>query len=397
MSLRFPQGFRGAGLHAGVKRNPQKEDLSLVVSDRPAVGVGVYTQNLVCAAPVALDRGRTPSTSIRAVIINSGVANACTGERGERDAREMTRLAAKACGIQEAETLVMSTGVIGTHLPLDKIGAGIEKIVGQLNDDEASLVKAARGMMTTDTVHKLRGREVNVDGVPIRVTGMAKGAAMIGPNMATMLCLIMTDANVEMADAQAALVEAVDESFNCISVDGHTSTNDTVLLLANGAAGGSVLKGRPLDAFRATLLEVCEDLAQSIPSDGEGATHLITVEVHGTTNRDDAVQIAKTIADSPLVKTAIAGADPNWGRVISAAGYAGVPFDPTQISLLINGLLVYERGVPVEFDEEAVSASIRDNRDTHLVLLLDEGTAAARFWTTDLTAEYVRLNADYHT
>ncbi|MEX2167977.1 MAG: bifunctional glutamate N-acetyltransferase/amino-acid acetyltransferase ArgJ [Pirellulales bacterium] len=397
MSLRFPQGFRGAGLHSGVKRNPQKEDLSLVVSDRPAVGVGVYTRNLVYAAPVALDRSRTPSTSIRAVVINSGVANACTGERGDRDAWEMAHLAAAACSLRDEETLVMSTGVIGSHLPLDKIGPGIQQIVTKLGDDAASLERAARGMMTTDTVPKLRGREVQIDGFPIRMTGMAKGAAMIGPNMATMLCLIMTDANVGMADAQAALTDAVDESFNCISVDGHTSTNDTVLLLANGAAGGPALTGKPLDAFRATLFEVCEDLAQSIPADGEGATHLITVEVHGTRTRDDAVQIAKTIADSPLVKTAIAGADPNWGRVVSAAGYAGVPFDPTQISLHINGLLVYERGAPVTFDEEAVSKSIRENRDTHLVLLLDEGTSAARFWTTDLTAEYVRLNADYHT
>lgn len=397
MSLCFPQGFRGAGLHTGVKRNSQKEDLTLVVSDRPAVGVGVYTRNLVCAAPVALDRSRTPSRSIRAVVINSGVANACTGERGDREAREMSHLAAAACGVRDEETLVMSTGVIGSHLPLDKIGAGIQQIVKQLGDDEASLVRAARGMMTTDTVHKVRGREVTMDGRSIRMTGMAKGAAMIGPNMATMLCLIMTDANVDMADAQAALSDAVDESFNCISVDGHTSTNDTVLLLANGAAGGKVLTGKPLDAFRATLFEVCEDLAQSIPADGEGATHLITVEVHGTRTREEAVQIAKTIADSPLVKTAIAGADPNWGRVVSAAGYAGVPFDPKQISLHINGLLVCERGAPVSFDEQAVSKSIRDNRDTHLVLLLDEGTAAARFWTTDLTAEYVRLNADYHT
>jgi glutamate N-acetyltransferase/amino-acid N-acetyltransferase len=330
-------------------------------------------------------------------VINSGVANACTGERGDRDAREMAHLAALATGVGDEETLVMSTGVIGSHLPLDKIAAGITQIVEHLGDDESALVKAARGMMTTDTVHKLRGREVTIDGTAVRMTGMAKGAAMIGPNMATMLCLIMTDANVEISDAQTALADAVDESFNCISVDGHTSTNDTVLLLANGAAGGPVLAGRPLDAFRATLFEVCEDLAQSIPADGEGATHLITVEVHGTRTRDEAVQIAKTIADSPLVKTAIAGADPNWGRVVSAAGYAGVPFDPKQISLHINGLLVYERGAPAPFDEEAVSKSIRDNRDTHLVLLLDEGTAAARFWTTDLTAEYVRLNADYHT
>jgi glutamate N-acetyltransferase/amino-acid N-acetyltransferase len=207
----------------------------------------------------------------------------------------------------------------------------------------------------------------------------------------------MTDAPVTPIEAQAALSDAVVESFNCISVDGHTSTNDTVLLLANGAAGGGPLAGRELTAFRATLLEVCEDLAIAIPADGEGATHLITVEVHGCATREDAIRIAKTIADSPLVKTAIAGADPNWGRIVSAAGYAGVPFNPEEVDLLINGMLVYEKGTPVAFDETAVSDSIAGSRDTLLLLILGEGTATARFWTTDLTAEYVRLNADYRT
>ena len=229
------------------------------------------------------------------------------------------------------------------------------------------------------------------------MVGIAKGAAMIGPNMATMLALIMTDANLSAKDAQTALVDAVEDSFNCISVDGHMSTNDTVLLLANGAAGGPVLAGKTLACFRATLDEVCEDLAQSIPADGEGATHLITVEVHGCKTAQDARQIGKTIADSPLVKTAIAGADPNWGRIVSAAGYAGVHFDPAKVTLHLNGLLLYERGAPVDFDGQAVSESIAADRDTSIVLLLEEGTAAARFWTTDLTAEYVRLNADYHT
>jgi glutamate N-acetyltransferase/amino-acid N-acetyltransferase len=251
--------------------------------------------------------------------------------------------------------------------------------------------------MTTDTVPKIRGREVTIGGITTRVTGIAKGAAMIGPNMSTMLSVVMTDAAMRVPDAQAALVDAVDESFHCISVDGHMSTNDTVILLANGSTGGPVLQGKALDDFRTTLFEVCEDLAQAIPADGEGATHLVTVEVHGCRSRQDALKISKTIADSPLVKTAIAGADPNWGRIVSAAGYAGVPFDPSKVTLHLNGLLLYERGAPVDFDADAAAKSIADDRDTSIVLLLEEGRASARFWTTDLTAEYVRLNADYHT
>jgi glutamate N-acetyltransferase/amino-acid N-acetyltransferase len=214
-----------------------------------------------------------------------------------------------------------------------------------------------------------------------------------------MLALVMTDACLRKQDAQTALVDAMEESFHCISVDGHMSTNDTVILLANGAANAdaSPLAGKALEDFRTTLFEVCEDLAQSIPADGEGASHLVTVEVHGCRTRQDALKIGKTIADSPLVKTAIAGADPNWGRVVSAAGYAGVQFNPAKVTLYLNGLLLYERGAPVDFDAEAVSKSIAADRDTSVVLILEEGKSAARFWTTDLTAEYVRLNADYHT
>lgn len=397
MDKQFPKGFQGAALHCGVKSNAQAEDLSLVVSDRPAVGVGVYTRNLVCAAPVTLDRQRTPSDNIRGVVVNSGNANACTGEAGMRNAERMTELLAESCGFDAAQALVMSTGIIGEALPMDAIERGVRQASGQLAATPDALESVARGMMTTDTVTKICSRSFELDGVPVTVTGVAKGAAMIGPSMATMLALVMTDACVSQEDAQAALTDAVDESFNCISVDGHTSTNDTVLLLANGAAGGSRLWGKSLSVFRATVLEVCEDLAQAIPADGEGATHLITVEVHGCRSRKEAVRIAKSIADSPLVKTAIHGADPNWGRIVSAAGYAGVAFDPGEVALLINGLLVYEHGAPVPFDAKEVSASIRDNRDTGLVLILSEGAESARFWTTDLTAEYVRLNAEYHT
>ncbi len=397
MTPHLPQGYQAAGVYSGVKSNPNKLDMTLVYSERPAVGVGVYTRNQVCAAPVTLDRQRTPSESIHVVAINSGSANACTGEQGDRDAEQMADWAADACDVDRKESLVMSTGIIGEMLPMEKIEAGIRAAAKQLATSDDALEAAARGIMTTDTVPKIRGREVSIAGTTTRITGFAKGAAMIGPNMATMLALVMTDAAISPNDAQAALVDAVDESFHCISVDGHMSTNDSVILLANGAAKGPVLEGKALAAFQATLIEVCEDLAQAIPADGEGASHLITVEVHGCLNREDAMKISKTIADSPLVKTAVAGADPNWGRIVSAAGYAGVQFDPSKVTLHLNGMLLYEQGAPVDFDARAVSQTIAAERDTHIVLLLEEGTAAARFWTTDLTTEYVRLNAEYHT
>jgi glutamate N-acetyltransferase / amino-acid N-acetyltransferase len=397
MSVQLPLGFRSAGVHCGLKRNATRQDLSLVVSDLPAAAAGVYTQNLVFAAPVALDRSRTPGSGFRAVVINSGNANACTGERGLADAREMARLAAAACNATGEQALVMSTGIIGEFLPMAKIAAGIAIVAGQLGTGEESLVAAARGMMTTDTVHKLAGRTLSLGGRSIRITGMAKGAAMIGPRMGTMLGLILTDASLTAEAAQHALSAVVDDTFNCISVEGHMSTNDTVLLVANGAAGGSPLAGPDLAAFQEELHAVSAELARSIPADGEGATHLVLIEVSGCATREAARQIAKTVADSALVKTAIAGADPNWGRIVSAAGYAGVAFDPLGVELNLNGFLLYRHGAPTPFDAAAVSASISAERDTIIALRFTEGDARVRFWTTDLTAEYIRLNADYHT
>jgi glutamate N-acetyltransferase/amino-acid N-acetyltransferase len=397
MAIRVPKGFLVAGVHSGLKRDLRKQDLTLVVSEVPAVAVGVYTQNLVYAAPVALDRSRTPSERIRVVVINSGNANACTGERGLRDAYDMARLGAEAAGAEEDQALVLSTGVIGHYMPMDNIARGVKLAAAQLGSDEDALVSAARGMMTTDTVHKIAGRTLSIRRREIQITGMVKGAAMMGPNLATMLGLVMTDAALDVPSAQAALKAAVADSFNCINVDGHTSTNDTVLLLANGAAGGSVLAGDDLTAFGRSLNGLCAELARAIPADGEGASHLVTIEVSGTKTRDDALQIARTIANSPLVKTAICGADPNWGRIVSAAGYASVPFDPAGVSLFLNGFQLYQGGTPVDFDAKSVSDSIRNNRDTLVQLQLSEGSARGRFWTTDLTQEYVRLNADYHT
>jgi glutamate N-acetyltransferase/amino-acid N-acetyltransferase len=386
-----------AGLHAGLKRNPTREDVSLIVSDRPATAAGVYTENLVFAAPVAFDRGRTPGLGFRAIVINSGNANACTGRRGLDDARSMAAAAAEAAGVQESGVLVLSTGIIGEFLPLDKLTRGIAAAAGQLASDEAAVVRAARGMMTTDTRPKLAGASVATSAGECQILGMAKGAAMIGPRLATMLGIVLTDASLRPDDAQRLLRDVADATFNCVSVDGHMSTNDTVLLLANGAAVAEPLEGDGLEAFTVALHKTCETLAREIADDGEGATHVIRIEVTGAASAAAARQVARTVADSPLVKTAICGADPNWGRIVSAAGYSGVPFDPDRLVLRINGILLFREGSPVGFEASTVSASIRNDRETLIEIELGDGPGSVRFFTSDLTAEYVRLNADYHT
>jgi glutamate N-acetyltransferase/amino-acid N-acetyltransferase len=395
--MSLPKGFRFAGVHCGIKRNDDRHDFALVVSDFPAVAAGVYTKNLVYAAPVALDRARTPGERFRLVAINSGNANACTGERGIHDAVHVADLAAKACGASGEQALVLSTGVIGEYLPMGKIAKGIEMCTGQLASSDKAFVDAARGMMTTDTVHKVAGRAIPCSDRTIQIAGMCKGAAMIAPNMGTMLGLILTDAPLSVQAAQQCLARVVEDTFNCVSVDGHMSTNDTVLLLANGAVGGPVLADQELTEFERGLLEVCGELARAIPSDGEGASHLITIDVSGCESKAAAKTIARTVADSPLVKCAIHGADPNWGRIVSAAGYAGVPFDPGKVSLRLNGRALYRAGSPVPFNAGEVSASIHENRETHIELEFGEGIERVRVYSSDLTAEYVRLNADYHT
>ncbi|MFM8436068.1 MAG: bifunctional glutamate N-acetyltransferase/amino-acid acetyltransferase ArgJ [Planctomycetia bacterium] len=393
----LPKGFRVAGAHAGLKRNPTREDISLVVSDLPATAAGVYTTNLVFAAPVAFDRARTPGTGFRAIAVNSGNANACTGTRGLDDAAAMATSAAAALGVPAESVLVLSTWIIGEFLPLAKIEKGLALVAGRLATDADTVVTAARGMMTTDTRPKLSGSSFRAGKTSCTLFGMAKGAAMVGPRMATMLGVILTDAALEPADAQRLLGEATEQTFNCVSVDGHTSTNDTVLLLANGAAEAKPLSGAGLDAFAKALKDACEALAREIADDGEGATHVLRIEVTGCRTRDDAREIARAVADSPLVKTAVHGADPNWGRIVSAAGYSGVAFDPNGLVLRLNGTLLFERGQPVAFDADAVSASIKAARETLIELSLGTGPGSIRFYSSDLTAEYVHLNADYHT
>jgi glutamate N-acetyltransferase/amino-acid N-acetyltransferase len=393
----LPKGFRMAGVHAGLKRNPTREDVALVVSDLPATAAGVYTTNLVHAAPVAFDRARTPGTGFRAIAINSGNANACTGARGLDDARAMAAAAASRLGVDADGVLVLSTGIIGEFLPLAKITAGIDAVAARLGTDAEAAVTGARGMLTTDTRPKLAGSRFTAGGTDCTLFGMAKGAAMIGPRLATMLGVVLTDAALAPADAQRLLAAAADLTFNCVSVDGHMSTNDTVLLIANGAAGGAPLTGAGLDTFARALVEACSALAREIADDGEGATHVLRIEVSGCRSRDDARQIARTIADSPLVKTAVHGADPNWGRIVSAAGYSGVVFDPARLTLRLNGTLLFRDGAPVAFDGPTVSASIRGARETLIEVDLQSGPGAIRFYSSDLTADYVHLNADYHT
>ncbi|MCF0233442.1 MAG: bifunctional glutamate N-acetyltransferase/amino-acid acetyltransferase ArgJ, partial [Thermoguttaceae bacterium] len=387
-----------AGAHCAIKPNTTKLDFALVVSDLPATAAGVYTQNLNCGAPVTYDRERTPGTGFRVVATDSGVANACTGALGLENARKMAALAAEAVGATADQALVMSTGVIGVQLPMDRVAKGAELAAAKLGSGWDDFKDAATAMMTTDTQLKAISRRATLaDGTEIRVAGMCKGAAMIGPNMATMLCAIITDAMLTPEDAQKILKAAVDDSFNCVSVEGHTSTSDTVLLLANGAAAPAPLAGEDLATFAKLFYDMCQEFAPMIPNDGEGVSHLITIDVNGAPDRESAKKLAQVVANDALVKCAICGADPNWGRIVSATGRAGVPYDPSKVALKVNGFLLYENGAPVEFDKAAVAEAIRASRDTHFELFFQEGDAKIRFWTSDLTPEYVHMNADYTT
>lgn len=391
------RGFQFAGIHCGIRSDPNRKDLALITTHAIASAAGVFTQNRVCAAPVQVCRQRVPSGNIRGIVICSGNANACTGDEGLRNAERMAAMAADGMGCKPEQVLVCSTGIIGRQLPMERIEPGIRRTIQAVRGDVDGMSDFAHAILTTDTQIKVVTRTATIDNRQITFTGIAKGAAMIGPNVATMLAFILTDAAVAPADLQRILADAADRSFNCISVEGHTSTNDTVLVLANGAAGGSPLQGSPLAQFAHEIKAVCADLAMAIANDAEGITHLITIDVTGTRTDADARRIAKTIAESALVKTAIFGADPNWGRIVSAAGYAGVPFAEKDLSLWLGDFLLYKNGVPQAFDAGAASAYLKDNRDVGMRLVFALGDGRCRFWTCDLGYEYVRLNAEYTT
>ena len=389
------QGFVAAGVHCGIK--PQKKDLALVFSRVPAGAAGVFTSNKVKAAPVLLDIERIRTGRGQAVVLNSGNANACTGEQGMRDAREMGLLTAQGLGIAEDLVYVCSTGVIGRPLPMDAVRHGIPEAVRLLGPDGAA---AAEAIMTTDTVPKTAAVQVPIHGQVVTVGGMTKGAAMIHPQMATTLTVLTTDAAVALPLLHAALRRAADVSYNRITIDGDQSTNDTILMLANGEAGAPEITepGEALDAFEAALAACATNLARMIPRDAEGGTKLIEVTVRGAQSEDDAYRAARAVALSPLVKTAIYGRSPNWGRIFVAVGASGAEVQPERMSVRIGPVLVADRGGPAgepEGLEELVRYMAGDT--VTVVVDLGLGKAEATMWTSDLTEEYVKENAHYLT
>jgi glutamate N-acetyltransferase/amino-acid N-acetyltransferase len=409
-------GFRAAGVHCGLKPGDAL-DLALLVSERPCTAAAVFTTNRVKAAPVLYDQAllaRNP-TAIRAVVVNSGNANAVTGDQGLRDARRMAELTAEAAGCEPDQVWVMSTGVIGQPLDMARIAAGITHAASTLAPDGGH--DAARAIMTTDTVPKEAAVRVWLSAGDVTVAGLAKGAGMIHPNMATMLAVLATDAAVPPDLLDQALRHAVDRSFNCITVDGDTSTNDTVLLLANGASGVSIdhPNSEKFGAFRDAVTAVATTLAQKIVRDGEGATKFITIHVRGAPSAGDAKQVATAVARSPLVKTALHGEDANWGRVLAAVGYSGVEVDPERIGLWFaegggelggtqgnseelggRSLQLVRDGRPFRVDE-AAAAQILAGEDIDIIIDLGLGDDEATVWTCDLSVDYVRINADYRT
>ncbi len=388
--MMLPQGYRFAAAYAGI-RKVVRDDVALLVSDRPAATAAVFTRNLVKAAPLVLSARHLVRSKgwSRAIVVNAGNANCATAD-GPQVAARTARAVAAALGVREREVGVSSTGVIGVSLPVETLVAVIPGLVAALAAENFDA--AARAMMTTDTVPKTAVAEVNCQGGTVRVAGMCKGSGMIHPGMATMLAYVFTDAKLGPPEVRALLRGAVEESFGRISVDGDMSTNDTVYLMANGASGITEKQ-----KVAAAVREVMIDLARAIARDGEGARKLITIDVAGAASDRAATQMARAIANSPLCKTAIAGSDPNWGRILCAAGYSGAVFDPARVDIDLNGFAVCRRGRAAEFSEEEVKQSL-DAPDVSIrVSIRGKGRGKARFWTCDLTEGYIRINASYRT
>jgi glutamate N-acetyltransferase/amino-acid N-acetyltransferase len=399
-SIEHVTGFRASGVHSGIKKSGAL-DYSLILSDTPCATGGVFTTNQVKAAPVLVNMARLKRNPgrIRAVVTNSGCANACTGQTGIENAELMARYVADKIGCAPEEVLVLSTGVIGVQLPMDKIKRGAE--MSEPGDD---WLAAAQAIMTTDTRPKLASIKVTqADGKTYQIAGMSKGAGMIAPNMATMLSAVVTDVALTPQQAQETLSAANKISYNCIVVDGDTSTNDTVFLLANGASGATLDTPEDFAQFQSALNAVCIKLAQDIVRDGEGVTKFISIHVQGAPDDEAARQVANTIAISPLVKTAFYGNDANWGRIVMAAGRAGIKFPQERLSLwfgegedLANRLQLVANGLPLDYSEAEATAII-SKPSVSVLVDLDIGDGAATVWTCDFSHEYVSINADYRT
>lgn len=394
-NIASPIGFKAAGLHCGIKH--KKNDLALLVSEVPANAAGVYTTNAVQAAPLKVTKeALAVEKKMQAIIVNSGNANACTGKQGYVDAQTMQHLTANLLNIEPHLVGVASTGVIGEKLPMDRLKYGIPKL-----EPAAGLkgsIDFSQSILTTDTVSKNTAYKVDIDGKIVTVAGTAKGSGMIHPNMATMLGFISTDAAIESDHLHNALKSVVDRSFNSITVDGDTSTNDMVLVMANGLAENETLSPSHPDwkVFVQTLLHVCEDLGKMIAKDGEGATKLIEVEVNGAKNDEEARKIAKTVVGSPLVKTAAFGCDANWGRILAAVGYSGMTIDPDEVEILIGTTPVVREGEPLSFSEDELTEYLKQP-EIKLKVNVNQGDGKGLAWGCDLTYDYVQINASYRT
>lgn len=393
-SITLPKGYKAGGMHCGVKR--KRLDLGYIVSEVPAVVAGVYTTNIFQAAPLLVTQESvSKENKIQAVLVNSGNANACTGEQGLQDAYSMQKQFASLLGVKDHYVAVTSTGVIGELLPMDKIFRGIDQILLEEFENEHNFLQA---ILTTDTCVKHTAVQFKIDGKTVSIGGASKGSGMIHPNMATMLGFVTTDANVAHEDLLAALREITNQTFNMITVDGDTSTNDMVLVMANGLAGNDQLtKEHPeWDTFVKGLKIVSESLAKKIARDGEGATKLVEVEVNGAFSKEAATVVGKSIISSNLVKTAIYGTDPNWGRIVTAAGYSGVPIEPNKLQVAIGPFKVFENGMPSAFVEEEVKQYM-ESENVKISVELNQGEYSATAWGCDLTYDYVKINASYRT
>jgi glutamate N-acetyltransferase/amino-acid N-acetyltransferase len=405
VAVTFARGFRAGTAACGIKAftagataipSGQRDDLCIVHSLHPCDAGGVFTTNKVKSAAVVIDQLHLQHGRVQALVINSGNANACTGAQGFKDALQMAKLTADCLDMDPDQVLVSSTGVIGRYLPIDAIKSGITAAGRNLSHDHG--IAAARAIMTTDTVPKVAQGELEIGGTTIRIGGMCKGSGMIHPNMATMLAYITTDAAVD-AGLMARLVKPIaDRSFNQVTVDGDSSTNDTFLMLANGAAGNVPIREGTAEAglFEAALLEVAQQLARAIARDGEGAEKLITVRVDGALTDGEARTAARAVASSSLVKTAIHGGDPNWGRIVCALGYSGAELALDKLHLMVGGLTVFERGAGVDVDLSSVRRAF-EQPEIEIAATLGLGAGRAEAWGCDLSEEYVRINADYTT
>lgn len=392
-----PQGFQASGFNANIKgKGADKLDCALVYSQSPATSAGTFTTNVIKAPPIRWTEGVCIRGNGRAVFINSGNANACTGAQGLEDAQHTAERVCLALEIPVTEVAVLSTGVIGVPLPMDRIIQGVDGCVKKLS--EGGHGDAARAIMTTDTVPKEMALEIPLSTGPVRLGAMAKGSGMIAPNMATMIAVLTTDARIAADDLRALLRACVERSFNCMCVDNDMSTSDAVVCLANGMSMADPLApGTPdFEAFGEALEQLCVALAKSVVRDGEGATKFVEIQVSGAATDDDAKTVARSIAHSQLCKTAFFGEDANWGRIACAAGYSGVQFSPDRLSISLGDLPVVHEGLPTMFDEGAAKA-IMGQSDIVVTVSLGDGPGMATFWTSDLSHEYVSINADYRT